>query len=149
MNIKTILLAALSLGTIYSYAQNSEDEVIQMDKRLNKLIKENNSTEASGYYTDDFLLVTSGGGAKSKKDVITEISSPELKMNTNETLKVKVRVHENTAVLTGVLIQKGSYKGKEFDVKLLVTDTWIKTTSGWKLLSGHASKAPESVLQSL
>ena len=137
---------ALSLGAIHCYAQRGEDEVIQMDKKLNKLIMENNSAEAAGYYTDDFLLVTSGGSGKSKKDVIAEISSPELKIQTNETLKVKVRVHENTAVLTGVLIQKGSYKGKDFDVKLLVTDTWVKTESGWKLLSGHASKAPESIL---
>jgi ketosteroid isomerase-like protein len=146
MKLKTILLLALTLGIIQSYAQNGENEVIEIDKKLNKLIMENNSAEAAGYYTEDFLLVTSGGGAKSKKDVVAEISSPELKIQTNETLKVKVRVHENTAVLTGVLIQKGSYKGKEFDVKLLVTDTWIKTESGWKLLSGHASKAPESIL---
>ncbi len=139
-------MVALSLAAIHSYAQSGEDEVIQMDKKLNKLIMENNSAEAAGIYTEDFLLVTSGGNGKSKKDVVTEISSPELKIQTNETLKVKVRVHENTAVLTGVLIQKGSYKGKEFDVKLLVTDTWIKTESGWKLLSGHASKAPESIL---
>lgn len=139
-------MMALSLGAIHCYAQRGEDEVIQMDKKLNKLIMENNSAEAAGYYTDDFLLVTSGGSGKSKKDVIAEISSPELKIQTNETLKVKVRVHENTAVLTGVLIQKGSYKGKDFDVKLLVTDTWVKTESGWKLLSGHASKAPESIL---
>jgi len=146
MKIKTILMVALSLGAIHSYAQRGEDEVIQMDKKLNKLIMENNSAEAARYYTDDFLLVTSGGSGKSKKDVVAEIGSPELKIQTNETLKVKVRIHENTAVLTGVLIQKGSYKGKEFDVKLLVTDTWIKTESGWKLLSGHASKAPESIL---
>ena len=146
MKIKTMLLVALSFAAINTYAQSGEDEVIQMDKKLNKLIMENNVAEATGYYTEDFLLVTSSGGGKSKKDVIAEIGSAELKMNTNETLKVKVRVHENTAVLTGVLIQKGSYKGKEFDVKLLVTDTWIKTASGWRLLSGHASKAPESIL---
>jgi ketosteroid isomerase-like protein len=146
MNIKTIFITVLSFASIYSHPQNNEEEVIQMDKKLNKLIMENNSAEAADYYAEDFLLITSGGGAKSKKDVITEIGSPELKMITNETLKVKVRVHENTAVLTGVLIQKGSYKGKEFDVKLLVTDTWIKTGKGWKLLSGHASKAAESSL---
>lgn len=138
------LILFIVLFASLSFAQTAIDEVVNADKQLNELILKNDALLAAAFYLEDFLLVTGSGAEKNKKNVIAEIGSPELKMSINETQKVKVRVYESTAVLTGLLHQKGSYKGKEFDVKLLVTDTWIKTPSGWKILSGHASKAPES-----
>jgi len=48
-------------------------------------------------------------------------------------------VINDTAVLTGILQQKGTYKGNAFDVKLYVTDTWVKVNSKWVLLAGHAT----------
>jgi ketosteroid isomerase-like protein len=121
---------------------DSMQEVIEMDAQLNKLIIENNSAMAGSFYTDDFILITSGAKIVSKKEIIDQIGSTDLKLEINETTQVKVRVHGATAVLTGILHQKGSYKGKLFDAKLYVTDTWIKTKQGWKILSGQAGNIP-------
>lgn len=142
--ISLILFVAFAVTN--SSAQSIGDEIANSDTRLNKLILANNAAEAATFYAEDFLLTTSSGSRKTKKDIIAEISSPDLKIIINETQQVTVRVHGDAAVLTGVLHQKGTYKGKEFDVKLLVTDTWINTQGIWKILSGHASKAPDSIL---
>ena len=71
--------------------------------------------------------------------MLADISTPDLTLELNETTQVTVRVVENTAVLTGILQQKGTFKGNAFDVKLYVTDTWVKVNSKWILLAGHAT----------
>jgi len=132
------LIALLALSSTVSLDTDTVQEVKAADARLNKLIMQNLALEAAPVYMEDFLLITSGGKPVTKKEIVEQIASPELKLEVNETTEVRVRVHETTAVLTGILLQKGSWKGKPFDVKLRVTDTWIKTDSGWQLLSGQA-----------
>lgn len=131
--------------SITALAQSSADEetIKAMDAALNKLIQTNNNGEAANYYAADFILNTSGGASKSKADILKEISSSELKLEINLTENVMVRVLDKTAVLTGILHQKGNYGGKIFDVFMKVTDTWVKTESGWKILAGHTSLIPK------
>ena len=109
---------------------------------LNQLILDKNSKRAAAYYANDFILTTSSGKVKYKQDMVNEIASLQLSLIVNETSNVEVRIVGSTAVLTGTLHQKGSYRGKFFDNWFLVTDTWIETPSGWKILSGHASPQP-------
>jgi hypothetical protein len=138
-----IILLLIAVQSVNAQADPAT-EVLDMDKKLNQLIIQNNAHDAEELYDDDFILITAGGSMKTKKDIVAEIGSSNLKITVKETIQTKVRVYGNAAVLTGILLQRGSYNGKEFDVKLLVTDTWIKTNSGWKILSGHASKVPTS-----
>lgn len=136
--ITTFLLLLITLSSV-AQTQFDKDQIIEADKQLNLLITQHNAQKAESFYASDFILTTSSGVVKLKKDILTEIATPELQLEVNETSNVTVRILETTAVLTGMLHQKGSYKGKAFDVKLNVTDTWVKTAAGWKILAGHAS----------
>src|SRR5688572_1251628 len=136
-----LVLVSLSLLLLAASPKrfSDKDAVIETDKQLNLLIVQHADQQAARIYADEFILTTSSGKVKLKKDMLTEIASPDLALEINETTQVTVHVLENTAVLTGILHQKGKYKEKLFDVKLNVTDTWVKTTDGWKLLAGHAT----------
>jgi len=139
----TLLSLILSATAALSQVRNYETKVVQADAQLNALIKKNEASKAEAFYAKEFVLTTASGKVKSKSDVLSEIGSPDLKLEVNETENVKVRVLDSTAVLTGRLHQKGSYKGQVFDHRLLVTDTWVKTEAGWKLLAGHATLLPK------
>jgi ketosteroid isomerase-like protein len=144
--MKTIALLSLILTATVALSQdrNHETEVVQADVQLNASIKNHEPIKAAAFYAEDFVLTTSSGKAKLKGDMLREIGSPDLKLEINETENVSVRVLNSTAVLTGKLHQKGTYKGQAFDVFVLVTDTWVKTDSGWKLFAGHATLLPKS-----
>jgi ketosteroid isomerase-like protein len=135
----------LVASTTFAFAQASEeDEVKRADAMLNQFILKNQAREAATFYAHEFVLTTSSGSFKNKEDMIRDIASPELVLEKNATEDVDVKVQGATAVLIGVLHQKGSYKGKAFDAWLLVTDTWIRTVKGWQLLAGHASIRPKT-----
>jgi hypothetical protein len=135
--MKTSLLFILAL--FLSKVESDSGVVQKLDQQLNALIVAHNSLEAAEYYADDFILTTSSGKVKTKQDMLNEIGMADLVFEINETENVKVLVLENTAVLTGTLHQKGNFKDKAFDARLLVTDTWVRVGSSWKLLAGHAT----------
>lgn len=137
-----VLAVCLPFAATASACENAEAAVIAADRALNAAIMAGDTQSAATFYLDDFLLTTSAGGAKTKADMLKEIGSPHLELSVNETLAPQVRVHGEAAVLTGQLHQKGTYQGRMLDARLLVTDTWIRTPQGWRLLSGHASPAP-------
>jgi hypothetical protein len=116
--------------------------VIEADSLLNEAIMAHNLEIAGRLYHDEFILTTSSGSVKRKANMLVEIGSADLIMQINETQNVNVIVDGVTAILTGRLHQKGSYKGKEFDHYLLVTDTWVLKNGKWTLLAGHATLQP-------
>lgn len=144
--MQKLLLALLSFLFLSASSNRFSDKeaVMETDRQLNLLITQHAHQQAERFYADEFILTTSSGHVKLKKDMLAEIASPDLSLEINETTNVIVRILENTAVLTGTLHQKGKYKDKLFDVKLTVTDTWVKTSVGWKLLAGHATVLPSN-----
>ena len=138
-----VFVAVLTLFVLFDAQSDDGRDVQERDAALNRVILNHNADSAVPYYMDDFLLITSSGTFKTKEAILKDIQNPDLKWEINETTEVLVRVHGDAAVLTGVLHQKGTFSGKSFDVKLFVTDTWIRSGNSWKILSGHASKVPE------
>jgi ketosteroid isomerase-like protein len=138
--MRFMFLLIIVIVSNVAFAQKTSDvqSVKQADEILNDLIAKNNVAEAEKFYAEDFILTTSSGKRKIKQDILHEISSPDLIMEINRTEEVEVRIVGTTAVLTGMLHQKGSYKGQQFDAWLRVTDTWVSTVDGWKILAGHA-----------
>jgi ketosteroid isomerase-like protein len=135
------LLIIFLLLTVCAYAQHEQEvkEVIETDIVLNGLILKNDAQKAEAFYSNQFVLTTSSGTVKRKQDLVREIGSSDLQLEINSTADVSVSVEQNAALLTGVLHQKGNYKGKSFDVFHKVTDMWVRTSEGWKILAGHAS----------
>ncbi len=142
--MKRMYLLLFSLVAITTYGQpalNAESRaVIDRDRTLNELIIKRDTRIAKDYYDSEFVLTTSSGKMKSRQDILDEISMPGLTIEVNETTDVVVRVRKGTAVLTGILHQRGLLNGKAFDVRLRITDTWHLTKGKWVILAGHASK---------
>ena len=136
-----LLFVLVDLSTLLKSTPDSIT-IKKADIELNQLILAKNSKRAANYYSDDFILTTSSGTVKYKHDMVTEIGSPELSLIVNETSNVEIRIVGSTAILTGVLHQSGTFRGKFIDNRFLITDTWVETFSGWKILSRHASLQP-------
>lgn len=119
-------------------------EIEELDRTLNTLISARDAKGAGALYCEEFVLTTAAGRMVSKAEILAQIVSPGLTFEINTMSSVKVRVVGTTALLTGLLHQKGVLDGRAFEARLLVTDTWVRTERGWRLLAGHASKAPET-----
>jgi hypothetical protein len=136
-----LMLAALVWGGAAAAmgAGPDADAVAARDRELNAAIVRHDVGVAGTIYEDEFVLTTSSGKAKTRDDLLAEIARPGLAFEVNAMTDVVVRVRSGTAVLTGILHQRGSLDGKAFDVRLRVTDTWVRRRGTWRILAGHAS----------
>ena len=64
------------------------------------------------------------------------------------TADTKVRVHGDTAILTGKVIQKGTYRdgpkqGQEYNIQSRYTDTYVKRNGRWQVVASHLTAIPQ------
>lgn len=124
--------------------ESVEKEIQQLDAQLLAAMASHDVATVDRMLLDDFVLITSGGRVHTKRDILSEVGSPGVRFEANASREIRVRVRGDTAVLTGVLYQKGVQDGKPFDATVRYTDTWVRDGGEWRQLSGHASRyAPQ------
>jgi ketosteroid isomerase-like protein len=133
--------AAAAAGNSAAQPLSAAEMIIELDRQLNQSILTHDVRAASLLYDEDFVLTVSGGAQKRKADMLADIGNPAVSLSVCDTTDVRVRVRPSAAVLTGMLRQAGTVNGRALDVKLNVTDTWVKVEGKWLLLAGHASLA--------
>ena len=52
---------------------------------------------------------------------------------------LKVRMHGNTAVVTGAYYEKGESNGKPYVYHDRLTDVWMKAGGSWQVVASHYS----------
>jgi ketosteroid isomerase-like protein len=87
----------------------------------------------------DYVLITGSGAAKTKAQLIAELEKSDLKIEPYEPSDVSVRLYEDTAVVSGRILQKYTAGGERVTADLRYSDVWMKTPDGWINVSGQAS----------
>ena len=91
------------------------------------------------HLSTDYVLITGSGTAKTKAELIAELEKSDVKIEPYEPAEVSVRLYEDTAVVSGRILQKYTAGGERVTADLRYSDIWLKTPDGWINVSGQAS----------
>ena len=129
--------------------QSGKDEemVLELDRRYQKAVEENDASTMDEILSDDFVLVTGLGKIFTKQDLLNEARSGSVVYERQEDSDHVVRISGDTAVITAKLWAKGIENGKAFEYKLWFSDTYVRSREGWKYFFGQAStrQSPDSL----
>lgn len=120
-------------------ASDDQRTVAALDTQYQAAVKANDSATMSRILADDFILVSSSGKTFTKSDLLAEARSGEFVYEHQEDSEQTVRVWGDTAVVTAKLWAKGTHAGQPFDYTLWFSDTYARTSSGWRYVFGQAS----------
>ena len=129
---------------LIAFAQETDEAnaVLQTERDLaNSYLRSDADAIAQGVM-EDYTLTNSMGKITTRADDIAEAKKNDPKYEIFENSDMKVRVHGDTAVVTGKTHTKGVSGGKPFDSQFQFTDTFVKDAGHWRLLAGHVSKLP-------
>lgn len=117
--------------------------VAALDTEYQAAVKANDGATMGRILADDFTLVLGNGTTQSKADLLEEARSKVITWEKQDEIEgtQKVRVTGDTAVVTAKLWIKGQKGGKAFDRKLWFSDTYVRTSTGWRYFFGQASLA--------
>ena len=119
--------------------------VAMLDTEYQAAVKANDVATMDRILADGFVLVTGRGTTFTKADLLKEARDRKSVYERQEELQQIVRIWGDTAVVTALLWAKGASEGKPFDYKLWFSDTYVRTSAGWRYVLGQASlRLPDS-----
>jgi len=116
-----------------------ESIVAALDTKYQEAVKNNDAATMDRILADDFALVTGNGRVYTKADLLKEAFEKTVIYERQEDSNQTVRVWGNTAVVTALLWAKGTDHGEPFDYKVWFSDTYVRTSTGWRYVFGQSS----------
>ncbi|HKP85347.1 MAG TPA: DUF4440 domain-containing protein [Blastocatellia bacterium] len=121
-----------------------EQELLKLEREWLDAYVKRDAAAMDRIEADDFMITYPDGKVVTKSEEIANIKrpAPDGPAPTFTTEETKVRVYGDTAILTGKVIQKGTYaggpnKGQEYNIQSRYTDVYVKRNGRWQVVASH------------
>ncbi len=140
--VSFLIISLLTLGVArdFATAQNSDaSRILALENKWNEAYKRGDIATMESLLAEDFVITVEDGSTFSKTGYLAHNGDSTVHVQTSEMTDLKVRMHGNTAIVTGAYHEKGTSKGKPYESRDRLTDVWMKTSSGWQVVAAHYS----------
>jgi ketosteroid isomerase-like protein len=134
----TLTLCALNSAAAQN-SQASVSKVLTLENQWNAAYKRSDIATMNSLLADDFVITIEDGTTFSKPGYIAHNGNSTVHVEVSDMSDIKVRMHANTAVVTGAYHEKGTDKGKPYDYKDRFTDVWMNVAGKWQVIASHYS----------
>ena len=136
------LLACLiaALGTTAVAQEKSDVATVRtLELKWTESYKQRSIDILSSLLAEEFVITVEDGNVYSKAGYISHTADSKVRVDVAEMSDLKVRVHGDTAVVTGAYHEKGVSEGKTYEYRDRLTDVWVKTGGKWQVVASHYS----------
>lgn len=132
-----LLLAALPL--VPARAQETPDaaEIRSLELKIADWYKSRQIQTFANLLDDDFVITFEDGSTYGKTGYLSYSASSSTSVQSVEISEMKVRMHGDTAVVTGIYHEKGIDNRQAYDYHDRFTDVWMKKAGKWRLIAAH------------
>ena len=140
-----ILFSALTLCLlaippfIRAQEESESAKVRALEVKLMESYKQRQIEAFAAMLDKDFVITTEDGSTYGKTGYVSFTATPSVRIDAVEMSDLKIRIHGNTAVLTGAYHERGENKGIAYDYRDRFTDVWMKSDGRWLLVASHYS----------
>ncbi len=144
MRFVAFYFALLSVLGLVAGAQDTsnaavEGKIIALEKLWNQAYKSGDTKALASILDDSIVLINDDGSVQTKKEFL-----PTVKASTAQEQQVapeflKVYVHGDVAIATGVLRVKGVEDGKNYTRRERFVDTWLRKGDSWLCIATNAT----------
>ncbi len=131
----------LVASTLNLPAQDKPDAaaVRALELKWTQSYKERNIDILSSLLSEDFVITIEDGSVYSKAGYISHSADANVHVEVAELSDLKVRVHSDTAIVTGAYHERGDSNGKRYEYRDRLTDVWMKSGGKWQVVASHYS----------
>ena len=137
-----ILIVSLLMAsaTRVSAQEKSDAAAIRaLELKWTESYKQHSIDILSSLLADDFVITIEDGSIFSKAGYISHTADSTVRVQVAEMSDLKVRMHGDTAIVTGAYHEKGESSGKPYEYHDRLTDVWMKTGGKWQVVASHHS----------
>ena len=135
-------LSAVELRELAKENEIKQDELVNLEKETARALQVNNVGLFRQIYGDDFVGILPSGRTVDKAGWIASIQNSDTKYNSFVATDIRVRVFEDTAVVTCLWSSRGTENGHPFSRQLRVTHVYVYGQRGWQAIAGQETLLP-------
>ena len=137
------LASFAGLSSDFVAAQYTPDsaasKILALENKWNAAYKRGDIATMESLLAADFIITVEDGTTFSKSGYIAHNGDSTLHVEVTEMSGLSVRVHGNTAIVTGAYHEKGTSKGKAYESRDRFTDVWMNANGKWQVIASHYS----------
>jgi ketosteroid isomerase-like protein len=136
------LMAFLCCLTLISRAQQGPsdgEKVLGLEKKWTESYQQRDIRILSSLLAEDFVITVEDGSTFGKEGYISHSADSAVHVDVADLSELRVRLHGNTAVVTGAYHEAGSSNGKHYEYRDRLTDVWMKIDGRWQVIASHYS----------
>lgn len=142
--VSLLVLASLAVWALdFAVAKNERNpaasKVLTLEKKWNDVYKRGDIAAMDSLLADDFIITVEDGSTFSKPGYIAHNGDSALRVELSDMSDLQVRMHGNTAVVTGTYHEKGTEKGNPYEYRDRFTDVWMNLNGRWQVIASHYS----------
>ena len=136
-----LILCLLAASAVSLRAQDKSDAatIRNMELKWTESYKQHSIDILSSLLAEDFVITIEDGSIFSKAGYITHSADASTHVEVAELSDLKVRMHGDTAIVTGAYHEKGESNGKRYEYRDRLTDVWMKSGGKWQVVASHYS----------
>ena len=108
-----------------------QEDLLTFEQEFTQAVAANDVAAIGRFVADDWVIVDADGRVISRSRFLSVIDSGALTHESMETTDLEVRVHGDTAVVTGITTSKGQFMGQGFATRELATDVLARLDGRW------------------
>lgn len=132
-------VTVLPLFTLLAQQNSDSDKVRESELKLTDAYKQRKVEVFAPLLDEDFVITFEDGKTYSKTGYLSYSATTSTRVDLAEMTDLKIRVHEGTAIVTGVYHERGVDKEGAYDYHDRFTDVWIKKAGKWLMVASHYS----------
>lgn len=119
-----------------------QEELVNLEKETARALQSNNGALFRRIYGDDFVGILPSGQVLDRAGWIATIEDSSTKYSLFVASDIKVRLFEETAVVTCLWSSHGTRNGHTFSSQLRVTHVYIWGQRGWQAIASQETLLP-------
>jgi len=132
-------LCCLSTLSIAQQKSTDEAKILRLEKKWTESYKQRDISILSSLLAADFVITVEDGSTFGKEGYISHSADSSVRVDAAELSELRVRMHGDTAIVTGAYHETGESKGKRYEYRDRLTDVWMKNDGKWQVIASHYS----------
>ena len=137
------LLSIVCVFSVNAFPQESsaaiQGRIVALEKLWNQAYKSGDTKALDSILDDSIVLINDDGSIQTKKEFLASVKATNAQEQQVAPEFLKVEVHGDVAVATGILRVKGVENGKSYSRRERFVDTWLRKGEGWVCIATNAT----------
>ena len=108
-----------------------QEELLAFEREFTQAVVDNDVAAIGRFVADAWVIVDADGNFIDRSRFLGVIESGALTHQSMESTDVEVRLHGETAVVTGITTSKGQFMGQSFATRERATDVLARVNGRW------------------